>query len=75
MNMAISGYYDGKVIRTPYVFDEGQKVLIIPISSKVNQDRLEKFNSLKGIINSNVSLEEIREERLKKYEDINCSPY
>lgn len=65
--MAISGFYDGNVVRTPYKLDKGQKVLIIPISTKVNQEKLKAYNSLKGILHSDVTLEEIREERLKRY--------
>lgn len=71
MIMAITGYYDGKVVKTPYIFDKGQKVIIIPLNKKINKAKYEAFNKLNGIIHADVSLDEIREERLSRYEDIN----
>lgn len=67
--MAITGYYDGNVIKTPYVFKQGQRVAIIPLPDErhINQEKLDAINRLAGCLHSDVTLEEIREERLKKY--------
>lgn len=69
--MAITGYYDGNVIKTPYVFRQGQRVAIIPLpenTGHINQEKQDAINRLAGCIHSDLSLEEIREERLKKYD-------
>lgn len=68
--MAIIGYYDGSVVKTPYVFEKGQRVAIVPFpeNTHIDQEKLDAINRLAGSVHSDLSLEEIRKERLKKYE-------
>ncbi|MBQ4514597.1 MAG: hypothetical protein II969_16510 [Anaerolineaceae bacterium] len=68
--MAYYGVYRGNVIETPHRFNENQKVMIIPVDDKEKQINLEKkqiIDKLFGCVQSNMTLEEIKEERLRKF--------
>ena len=69
--MTYYGVYRGNVIETPHHFSENQKVIIIPVKDskpKNNQEKKQIIDKLFGCVKSDMTLEEIREERLRKYE-------
>ena len=68
--MTYYGVYRRNVIETPHRFPENQKVMIIPVndSNKDSQEKKQIIDKLFGCVKSKMTLEEIREERLRKYE-------
>jgi hypothetical protein len=70
--MAIKGTYTGTVIEIGQQLEPGQDVLVIPLGRSLKKD-MEKqsiLDRLYGSVNSDMTLSEIREERLKKYETV-----
>ncbi len=75
--MAKMGVYNKGIIKTPHVFEEGQRVLIVPITSekKVNERKVQALKLLKErdipSYHGDIDVNKVREERLKKYEIVN----
>lgn len=74
MDMAIIGIYNGKNIETKESFNVNQRFLLIPIndgSPKINKQKQALINELYGSLEgTEITLEELKEERLQKYENI-----
>lgn len=72
--MAKVGIYNKGIIKTPHIFEEGQKVLIVPIASEkiINERKVQALKLLKErdipSYHGDIDVNKIREERLKRYE-------